>query len=160
MPIIGALIAVFGLYLMTDPGGGGLNRGDAITLVTAIAYALYIIILEVLTRRYPYQDLVVMQFLPLAFLFAPAAIAEGEPIRWGSGLVWALLLTGPVAALTVYLQNRYQRYTTATRAAVILAGEPVFAAIFSYFLLGEVLSWSQAGGALFILIGILIALKR
>jgi len=160
MPVLGALIAAVGLYLMTDPGGGGLNRGDAITLITAVTYALYIIALEVLTKKYPYQDLVVMQFLPLAFIFAPPALAASQPIEWGSELVWALLLTGPVLAVTVYLQNRYQRFTTATRAAVIFTGEPVFAAMFSYFLVGEVLTWSQVGGAVIILIGILAALNR
>ena len=68
--------------------------------------------------------------------------------------------TETVRRLTVYLQNRYQRFTTATRAAVIFTGEPVFAAMFSFFLVGEVLSWFQAGGALLILVGILVALKR
>jgi len=137
-----------------------LNRGDWITLITAVGYGLYVIVLEVVSKKHPYEDLLVLQFAPLAVVFAPAALIEAEPIRCGSGLVWALLFTGPILALTLYLQNRYQRDTTATRAAVIFTGEPVFAAGFSYILLGETLSAVQWGGGALILVGILAAIRR
>lgn len=158
-PTAGALVAAVGLYVLTDPGGGGLNRGDAITLITAFSYAFYVIGVELASKRHPFEDLLVLQFAPLAVIFLPLAWMEGEPVHWSGSLFWALLMTGPILAVTVYLQNRFQKDTTATRAAVIFAGEPVFAALFSFFLTGEALSAAQWGGAGLILLGILAALR-
>lgn len=158
-PTVGAVVAAAGLYVLTDPGGGGINRGDAFTLITAVAYAFYIIAVEILSKRHDFEDLLVLQFAPLAVLFLPPALLEGAPVRWSASLLWALLLIGPSLAITSYLQLRFQRYTTATRAAVIFAGEPVFAAAFSFLLTGETLSVGQMGGAGLILFGILAALR-
>jgi len=159
-PAAGAVIAAAGLYLLTNPGGGGINRGDWITLVCAAGYALYIVLLEVYTRRYPYRDLLLVQLLLASVVFLPPALLQGGPVHVRSGLVWGLLTTGPILALTLYLQNRFQKDTTAPRAAVIFSGEPVFAAVFSYLITGETLVPMQWGGALLILVGILTAEKR
>jgi drug/metabolite transporter (DMT)-like permease len=159
-PMAGVGIALVGLFLLTNPGGGGFNHGDWITLITALGYALYVIVLEVSTKKHPYEDLLVVQFALLAVVFAPVALYESQPIDWGSKLVWALAFTGPILALTVYLQNRYQQFTTATRAAVIFTGEPVFAAVFSYVIVGETLSEVQWMGGAVILLGILTAVRR
>ncbi len=159
-PCAGAAVAGAGLYLLTGPEGGGLNRGDLLTLVTALCYALYIIYLEVASRRHPYEDLVLHQFLLMCLLFPPLALAQQGPVHWGPGLVWGILVTGPILGVTLALQNRYQKDTTAPRAAVIFAGEPVFAAFFSYLILGETLQAVQWGGAGLILAGILVAERR
>jgi drug/metabolite transporter (DMT)-like permease len=159
-PATGAVIATAGLYLLTDPGGGGINRGDWITLGCAVGYALYIILLEIYSRRHPYRDLILVQLLLASVIFLPPALIQGGTVHVRSGLVWGLLTTGPILALTLYLQNRFQKDTTATRAAVIFSGEPVFAAMFSYVITGETLNPLQWGGALLILIGILAAEKR
>ena len=159
-PVIGASIALIGMVLITDPGGGGLNRGDWITLICAFAYGLYVIVLEVVSKKHDYEDLIVLQFLPLTVVFIPGAMTESAPIEWGRHLIWGLGVTGPILALTLYLQSRYQRYTTATRAAVIFTGEPLFAAVFSFLLIGETLKLIQWGGGVLILAGILAAIRR
>jgi drug/metabolite transporter (DMT)-like permease len=159
-PAAGAAVAAAGLYLLTDPGGGGVNRGDWITLVCAAGYALYIILLEIYSRRLPYRDLLLIQLLLASVIFIPPALIQGGTVHVGPGLLWGLLTTGPILALTLYLQNRFQKDTTATRAAVIFSGEPVFASIFSYLIYGETLGPVQWGGAALILIGILVAERR
>ncbi len=159
-PAAGAMVATGGLYLLTDPGTGGLNRGDAITLLCAIGYALYIVVLEIVSRRHRYEDLILTQFLLLSVVFLPPALWEGGSIRWGAGLGWGLATTGPILALTLYLQNRFQKDTTATRAAVIFSAEPVFAAGFSFLIFGETLGPIQWWGGLLILAGILLAERR
>jgi drug/metabolite transporter (DMT)-like permease len=159
LPVAGAVIAFLGLVLLTRPQTGGLNRGDAITLGCAVGYALYVILLEIISRKHDHEDLLVMQFLPLAVVFVPGALAEGA-VHWGRGLLWGLAVTGPVLALTMYLQTRYQRFTTATRAAVIFSAEPLFAAVFSFFIVGETLTVPQWAGGALILGGILVAVPR
>jgi drug/metabolite transporter (DMT)-like permease len=48
-----------------------------------------------------------------------------------------------------------QKETTAVKAALIYAMEPVFAAVFAYFLLSEVLGWLGILGGGLILSGML-----
>ena len=120
----------------------------AVTMLCALGYSLYIIVLEVVSRKHPYEDLIVVQLLLLALVFLPGAWLESGPVNWlGGRLLAGILVTGPILALTMVLHNRFQRFTTATRAAVIFAAEPVFAAMFSYLLLGETLPTLQWGGA-------------
>lgn len=159
-PTIGAAVAAAGLYLITAPESGGLNRGDVMTLFCALGYALYIIVLEIVSRRHAYRDLLAMQVLVMAVVFAPAAVLEGGPARWTGSLWGAVLGTGAIFAATMYLQTRFQRDTTATRAAVIFAAEPVFASGFAFLLLGETLAPLQWLGGGLILLAIVLAEKR
>ncbi len=160
LPVLGALFAAIGLYIFTDPGGGGLNRGDWITLGCALSYALFVIALEVTTRKHPYQDMLVMQSWVLAVIFVPGAVVEGFPVRVDLPLVVGVVATAIILALTLYLLSRFQRDTTATRASVIYAAEPVFAAAFAWVLLAERLGPGQAVGAAIIIAGILVAVRR
>ncbi len=159
-PATGAAIAGGGLYLLTRPEAGGLNRGDALTLITALSCALYIIYLEIASRRHPYEDLVLHQFLLMCVLFPSMALFQHGPVHWGPGLIWGIIVTGPILGASIYLQNRYQKDTTAPRTAVIFAAEPVFAAVFSYLILGETLLPVQWVGGALILAGILVAERR
>jgi len=158
--VVGAGLALAGIFLLTAPGGGAFGRGDALTLLCALGFALYIVALETATRRRDYIDLLLVQMLCLAVGFVPLALLEGSGIRWGPGLRLGLLVTGPSLALTIYLQNRYQKHTSAPRAAVIFSGEPLFAAVLSWALVGETLTLGQWGGGALILAGMWVALRR
>ena len=54
------------------------------------------------------------------------------------------------------IQNSVQKFTTATHAALILATEPVFAAVFSWWWVGETLTARGWAGALLMLAGMMI----
>ncbi len=54
-------------------------------------------------------------------------------------------------------QSIAQRYTTSTHTALIYINEPVFAAIFGYFVAGEILGVRALLGGLLMLSGILFA---
>ncbi len=60
-------------------------------------------------------------------------------------------------ALAFYVQARAQQYTTANRAALIFSLEPLFAALFAYWLLGDVLTVREWIGGSLILAGILVS---
>lgn len=160
LPAAGAVVATAGLFLVTSPEGGALGRGEVLTLGCALGYALYIVTLEKVGKRVPYQDLVLVQILALSVAFLPGALFETVPVVWGSSLLWGLATTAPILAVTLVLQNRYQHHTTATRAAVIFTAEPVFAAGFSFLVFGEVLGGWQWLGAFLILLGILAAIRH
>jgi drug/metabolite transporter (DMT)-like permease len=154
---MGAVIAAIGLYLFTQPAAGALNRGDVWTFGCALAYALYVVMLEKASRKAEARDLLVIQSVVLAIMFLPGAIVERSEIHLRSGLIWGLLTTGPILAVSLYLMSLYQKETSAPRAAVIYTAEPVFAAGFAWLLAGETLSLLEWGGAGLILSGILVA---
>ena len=76
-----------------------------------------------------------------------------SPFLWMALLVSSLLST----ALAFTVQVWAQRITTATRAALIFALEPVVAWAFSFVVMGERLPPRGILGAILILAGILVA---
>lgn len=159
-PVLGSLLALGGIYLLTDPGGAGINRGDVITLFCALGFALYMIYLEVATKKHPFKELMTVQVFLMGLVFVPGALTESQT-QWSAMALWGIVLsTAVIIIFTMSMQTRFQKETTATRAAVIFAMEPVFAAGFSFLLLNETLTPLQGVGALTILIAILIAEKR
>jgi drug/metabolite transporter (DMT)-like permease len=82
-----------------------------------------------------------------------------EPVRiqWTPALFAALAVTSLFAtALAFSIQTWAQRWTSATRTALIFALEPVFAWITSFLLAGELLSGRATVGAALILCGVLM----
>jgi drug/metabolite transporter (DMT)-like permease len=58
------------------------------------------------------------------------------------------------------MQNRFQRYSTATKTAIIFSGEPLFAAIFAYILIGEKVGLIAWAGGLLIIFGMIVSQKE
>jgi len=157
---VGALgLAGAGTYLLTAPGTGGLNRGDAWTLVTALVFGVHIVAVRELAIRYDARRLVWLQTAGTAVVAGLATLALERPsVRWTPGftalLVYCALL--PTAAALLW-QMRAQRYLSTARAALIFCCEPVFAALTSRLLLGERLASSQWAGGGLILLGMVLA---
>jgi drug/metabolite transporter (DMT)-like permease len=152
-------IAGAGIYLLTAPSAGGLNRGDLWTMITAFVFGGHIVAVTELSRRHDARRLV---WLQLAGTTVGAAIAAAvlEPVRidWSLGVVAALVYTGVVAtAAALIWQMRAQREMSSARAALLLCFEPVFATIASWLWLGERLSAAQWAGAALIVAGMILA---
>jgi drug/metabolite transporter (DMT)-like permease len=63
-------------------------------------------------------------------------------------------------AFAFYIQNRFQRYSTATKTAIIFSGEPIFAAVFAYLLLGEKVGFIAWIGGLLIIFGMFMSQRE
>ncbi|MGC8787140.1 MAG: EamA family transporter, partial [Anaerolineae bacterium] len=59
--------------------------------------------------------------------------------------------------LAFAIQNNVHTWTSATHTALIFATEPVFAALFGYFLAGERLTKAGIAGCGLILLGMIVA---
>jgi drug/metabolite transporter (DMT)-like permease len=66
-------------------------------------------------------------------------------------------LTLLATVLSIYVQTRYQKDTTPTRAAIIFSVEPVIAAGIAYLALGEELGAAGVAGGVFIIAGVLVS---
>jgi drug/metabolite transporter (DMT)-like permease len=157
--IAGAVVAFAGLHLLTDPESGGLGLGEALTVLCAVSFAAHLLAIDHYTRRHDPGTVAIVQIAAVALLsIVPAATMEQTRFVPTRSLLVALIVTSiPATAIAIYLLNRVQSWTTPTRAAIVFAAEPVFAALTSWAMEGEVLSGASLLGAVLILMGILTA---
>jgi len=159
-PLVTAvLLAALGTYWLTAPDGGGLNRGDVLTLATAVLFGVQIVATTALSRRYDPLRLVWLQIAGTAVLGAAgAALFEQASIHWTRLFVWSLAYTalGPTV-VALLLQMFSQRHMSSARAALLFCFETLFAAACSWLVMGERLSAQQWLGGGLILGGMVLA---
>jgi drug/metabolite transporter (DMT)-like permease len=156
---IGVGLAVAGASLLAGPfdeaAHPGQAFGDLLTTGCALAYALQIAFTSEWSHRHPLIPFTLLQVAVVlvgALLMVPLEGARLDATR-GPELVGVVAFTGILmTAGAFFVMNWAQRHTTAVRAALIYALEPVSAALFSWALIGEQLGpagW--AGGGLIVL---------
>jgi drug/metabolite transporter (DMT)-like permease len=145
-------LSALGLVALSLRGGGssGLGFGEAVTLASAAVYALQIIGLGRWSSASAAAGLSAMQMIVIAAVCVVAAAPGGIELPAGSGAWTSVLYMALVAgALAIWGQTWAQSHLPATRAAVVMTLEPVFAAGFAVALGGEVLTARMLlGGAL------------
>lgn len=156
--LLAAFVACSGIGLMSWESGGNL-MGDGATFVCAFFYAAYVVILSRCSNRHEARHLAAAQIAVMAVLAALWMIAQsGDTATLVTLLArvqphWMTLLYLGVCATAgmLFLQAVGQRNVSADKAAIIYAMEPVFAALFGWLWLNELLGWRGAvGGALVI----------
>lgn len=162
----GVLASFSGLYFLTVPSQGisNLNRGDLLVMGCAVLYALQIIYIE---RYSATCSLAGLSFLQVAVTASLSLLAvpllnvtgwEKFYVRFTFPMIFGVLVTAFFTTALAYpLLVWAQRHTSATNTALILATEPVFAAITSYVMVHERLGMRALAGAGLILAGILVA---
>jgi len=162
----GATTALAGLYFLSVPpeGLGRLNRGDPIVFGCAVMFAFHMIFISRNVEKYSVASLSFLQVATTALLatvLVPIAAAAGweQPkLVWTRYVIFAVLATAIGATVICFsLQTWAQKHTSASRAAILLTLEPVFAAVTSVTLGGEHIGSRMLLGALLIFGGILVA---
>jgi drug/metabolite transporter (DMT)-like permease len=147
---LGVGLAALGLVLLAAGGdlAGGSWFGDLLVVGCAVTFAWHLIAIERWGKGRPAMALNAIQLATAAVVGWVAWICEGSA-AWPASRDWlALFYLGTLSTALAYgVQLWAQRHTSATHTALIFALEPVFAALFSVFLGGEVLSvWLLSGG--------------
>lgn len=158
--MLGVALCAVGLWVMTAPAGAGLNTGDLLTIGCAFLFALYIVLVEIFTgtEGYDGRALALIQVFGIFLVTLPAIPLVEEPhVHFTWALTWRWVVLGTMAAVTLALQLYWQRFITATRAAIIFTLEPPLAALFAFLLLGELLGVAAYVGGLLIFLGMLVA---
>jgi drug/metabolite transporter (DMT)-like permease len=155
---LAATLALVGLGLMTLNPHEGLAVGDLWVLCTALVYAIYIVYLGEIAVHHRPLVLTSLQIVVVALFSWGWAVPDVHMLKnLNSSAIYALLYLAIFATvLVLWLQTLAQRVVPAYATALIFALEPVFAAVFAYFMLGEMLSpQGWLGGALVVLAMIL-----
>lgn len=154
--LLAAILACLGIGLMSWEGGGS-PQGDAATLLCALAYALYVIVLSRRSPRHQSAHLAATQIAVMAILATLWVLLQSTntgtlaslPARAAPHAMTILYLGACATAAMLFLQAIGQRKVAADKAAVIYSMEPVFASLFGWMWLGEILgARGLAGGAI------------
>ena len=156
---LGALgVSTLGMLLLVGFSPTGFQFGDVLTLGCAICFGLHISLLSRYAKNHCALVLALGQMFIAGVLFSllwPIKPAQFLPNQE----VWqAILLTGIVAsAIGFSVQSYVQQRLSSIRTSVILTTEPVFAAIFGYFLAGDRLTMIQMLGGVLIVSAMLVS---
>jgi drug/metabolite transporter (DMT)-like permease len=155
--VLAVALSFGGMILLAGGGPEGANWGDLLTLLCAAALGLHIALLSRYAASHDAGALTLAQIFAMALLFV-IVWPFFDPIALPQPGVWvALLVTGLLASAGAFLvQTTVQQHIPAARTAIILTMEPVFAALFGYWLAGDRLVAVQILGALMILSALVI----
>jgi drug/metabolite transporter (DMT)-like permease len=139
---LGVGIATVGLALLTLRGVS-VGAGEALTLLGALFYAFHIVGLGEWSRPDDAYGLTVVQAVTVAALCLALTAVDGQVELPPDRTAWWAVGFMAVAATAVgfVVQTWAQAHLPATRAAVILTMEPVFAGVFAVVFAGEPLTW-------------------
>ena len=142
---IGLATAAVGSYFMSG-GISGFNFGDFLSFLCAVGFAFHVVLITVFSKKVKEESLLTPQFTITAALNA----------LFATGLSWHMTVPATVVALYtailatvfgIWVQVKNQKLIGSNLTALVFAGEPVFAALFSFLFLHEVLTPLQILGA-------------
>ncbi|MHB9012959.1 MAG: DMT family transporter [Ignavibacteriaceae bacterium] len=172
--LIGILFVILGLIFLSSKGenaldvfseiGSGFNIGDFFTLICAVFFAMYLVYLDISSKKHDYKPLVFIQISLtgllgiISALFVSATGMQAEKLIINSSLIFAIIYTSIFATIIAStIQTKFQKVVTPTKAGIILSFEPIFSAIFAFFILTEKISNFAALGCILIFLGLLVA---
>ena len=118
--------------------GFGFGFGESVTLMAAALYALHIIGLGRYSSPAAAAGLSAVQMVVIAVVSLVAAAPGGIELPQGAGAWTSILYMAIFAgAVAIWAQTWAQSHLPATRAAIVMTLEPVFAAGFAVTLGGE-----------------------
>jgi drug/metabolite transporter (DMT)-like permease len=143
------LLATAGLGTLSL-NGFGFGFGESVTLIAAVFYALHIIGLGRYSSAASAAGLSAVQLVVIALVSLAAATPGGIELPHDAGAWTAVLYMALMAgAVAIWAQTWAQSHLPATRAAIVMTLEPVFAAGFAVGLGGESLTARMLlGGAM------------
>jgi len=156
---IGAVLAAFGLYLLSVSGDFTIQYGDLLEIIGAFFWAIHILLIDHFSKRI---NPIVLSLIQFAFCSVLSLITASifETIAWQGILDAGIpLLYGGLGSVGIAytLQVVAQRKAHPAHAAIILSLESVFAAIGGWLLLNEYLSTRSKIGCALMFAGMLFS---
>ena len=156
---ISVALAVAGLYLLSCVGVTKINIGDILILISAGAFAVQIVLIDVLAQTLDGLRLNCVQFVVVTVLSALVA-SFTETLTWQDVLDCALplLYTGVLSSGAAFtLQILGQQHLPPEPASLIMSLESVFAVLAGWVLLNQTLRPVELLGCGLVFIGVILS---
>lgn len=156
---ISVAIAVAGLYLLCMTGKLTIERGDAITLVSVVFWALQILSIDHFAADVDCVRMNSMAFLVDGLLSLALMFVFEEPsLEALSHCVIPLLYTGVMSSgIAFTFQAVGQKYVNPTVASILMSLESVFAALAGFLLLHNRFSTRELLGGCLMFVAVILA---
>ncbi len=154
-------LATFGLALLSL-NGWSIGTGEFFVLLSAFCFGAHIVSLSQWSNGRDAYSMTVVQLAACALLSGIFSFAEGFQAPPDFGVWSVIIFTATICtALAFIVQTWAQAHISATKVAVILTMEVVFAAFFAILLYGERLTFKIAlGGAIVVAAMFLLVVKE
>ncbi|MBU1099781.1 MAG: DMT family transporter [Bacteroidetes bacterium] len=172
--ILGAGLVFIGIMFLASGGSSITNFisdltenfgvGEILTLICALFFALYVVYLDILSSKFEFWVLLSLQIVTtsalgfLAAYFFTIGGIEKVYMHFTPNLIGALIYTSVFATIiTTAIQTKMQKEVTPTKAGIIYSFEPIFAALFAFFLISEKISNFGYVGCVLIFAGLIFS---
>ncbi len=155
--VIAAVVCFLGIGTLSYDGSFTMGTGDTLSLICAVGFACHISLTGYFAKK---VDVIKLAFLQMVFAaalsFGTAIFFEDLPAEFSRTGVLSIIYLGVFSTMVAFfLQTVAQKYTTASRTAIILSTEAIFGTLFSVILLSEQLTMNMIIGGCAIFIAII-----
>jgi drug/metabolite transporter (DMT)-like permease len=152
-----SLFCLLGIFILTGAQLHHLPAGVYWTLLCALCYALSVLYLTRVTKRYHENHALVFCLL-LGGLPIPLLLTwlHPTPIHWNTSSIVAIVFCSATTLLTYVMQSRFQKKLAMTHVAIIYAFEPILATFFAAWLQHTPLHARTFIGGAFVIAGFLL----
>lgn len=150
-----AVALAFAGLAVLSLSGFSIGYGEALTFVSAVLFALHIVGLGAWATEADALGMAILQVVAVAVICLVAS-APGGIVLPQSTADWTTVVYLAIfpAGLALLGQTWAQAHLSATRTAIIMSTEPVFAALFAIALGGESVTVRMLAGGLMVLVAI------
>jgi drug/metabolite transporter (DMT)-like permease len=158
--VISVLTATLGLFLLSYNGDSfNFNIGDFMTILCSVCYAWQLLFTGTYVQKHDATLLAIVQlFFVSVYGTVFAVVLEPFPVGMSAASFWSLMFSAVLCtAFAFFVQTTAQKFAPASHIALIFTMEPVFGALTSFLVLGEVIGVKGIIGGIFIVAAMLIS---
>lgn len=158
--IISSILAFFGTLLLSGniSSFSEINKGDLLSMLCAIFFALYIIVIDKYANKINVFVMSFIQFFTVMILCLLLSLTEGEIKQLNSTGLISMIYLGVFGTFVAYnLQIMAQKVLSASRTVLFLSLEVVFGVLISIISGYDSFSLNILVGTLLVFAGIVIA---
>lgn len=157
--LLSLIPAIVGLYLLSCTSVSGINKGDVLLLLCAVAFSVQILLIDRHCAGLDGLKLNCIQALVAAVLSVPWALLTETVDASRIASCWLPLGYAGVLSMGVAytLQIVGQKRVTPSAAALLMSLESVFAALFGWLLLHETMTRAEVLGCVLVFAAVVIS---
>lgn len=157
--LLSLIPAIVGLYLLSCTSVSGINKGDVLLLLCAVAFSVQILLIDRHCAGLDGLKLNCIQALVVAVLSVPGALLTETVDASLIASCWLPLGYAGILSMGVAytLQIVGQKRVAPSAAALLMSLESVFAALFGWLLLHETMTMAEELGCVLVFAAVVIS---